>query len=324
MAKNTCKHQDDAPLVIPPAKTSKSTSGDSMDVEGITATNLEDKFDNPPPSTTPKKKKGVSISGVIKQTPDGSTTKSKASKKSALKHTEALLGGLHDAGLDDEKGEVEEDDEMEVGEEDEYAEDDTVEVVMAPPKIKTKKQKKKKASSTITMTKKNKSKSKTKTKSAPDPTLEYLYTQYFNFTLHIPPCPNTVNASHGICATMFQIMLAANPTFTLHPVGHGAKNISLISTGDALPATHKPLKKEYFSYTGENKQWNNMIRDCPRKIFGVLLMSTHKDPKTLVVVDNLYADLFSAGFEMAYKACQALVTTNPFILLYVPNIFHPE
>ena len=162
---------------------------------------------------------------------------------------------------------------------------------------------------------KRKTKKWEKAHSTPDPKLERRYTEYFDFAVHVQPCPNTVTETHNVCNTAFQILKAADPAFCVHPVGHGADTMSVVTTREELPTKHKPLK-QYFHFSGENKQWNNTIRDRPRKINGVMLISSHEEPKTLV--DDLYVDLFSAGFEMSRKECQALQASQTFS---IPKVF---
>ena len=296
-------NENDANLISPLPKSSRKTASTPMDVDAV------------------GKGRQVTIGGQLGKTggAGGSHQKSAMKAMPADNDNEFVDALEEDNEEKDSEEDDGEDDNMEMDGEDE----DSVEArtkAAAAKKAERAARKAEKAAKQAAKDAKKKAK-KSKTKEARDPAMDRNHTEYCEFNVHCQPCPNTVNEVHTVCTKFFQLMKAADPAFCLHPVGPGAENMSIVSDPASLPTKHKQLKR-YFYFTGDNKQWNNTIRDRPRKISGVLLMSSHDATKELI--DDMYVDLFCSGFELAPKACQALITETGYLLLCVPHVLHAD
>ena len=323
ISKASNRKKDDAhPIITPPQKTAKHRDGSSTE-----ETHPPDEMLglNPATTHTPKKLKSVQIGGIIGRTPITEATGTDDDADDRMEEDEREA--VDDESIEETFAKVVKKkakttpsstaDEAREADDDGSIEETFAKVVKKKAKTTTSS----KADDQNGSERKKRKKTTKSAKAVVDPRMERKHTTYWEFTIHCGPCPNTVAAVHDMCAEFLEAMVASDPAFGLHPLGHGAENLSILSSRAALPPKHKALKK-YFYFTGDNKQWNNTIRDRPRKINGILMMSTHEDPRELV--DDLYVDLFSAGFELSYKPCQALHTSTAYLLLCVPNVLDPN
>lgn len=223
ISKASNRKKDDAhPIITPPQKAVKQRDSNSMEATDPTDEMLGL---NPATTHTPKKLKSVQIGGIIGRTPITETT-----------------------GKDDDATDRMEEDEREADDE-ESVEETFAKVV----KKKAKTTASSKADAHDGSGRKKRKKTTKSAKAVADPRMERKHNTYWEFTIHCGPCPNTVAAVHDMCAEFLEAMVASDPAFGLHPLGHGADNLSILSSRAALPPKHKALKK-YFYFTGDNKQ----------------------------------------------------------------------